>query len=225
MVKQIARSMVAHTPASVELDDLIQAGSIGLLRALERFEPDKGVPLRAFVRPCIKGAVLDYLRETDWAPRSVRRFAKQLASAQAQLCTRLQRSPTRVELAVLMHRSVQDVDEMVRSSEAREPRSLDAPCANDRGPPLLELLVSPNCCESDAEASQQREILNLEVARLPANERHAVERYFRDDLGVKEIALELGVSESRVSQLHHAGTERIAQRLKRLIGSSFSPSF
>jgi len=217
LVTGIARRVFARVPSSIDLDDLIQEGCIGLLAAIERYDTRIGVPLSVFARHRIKGAILDMLRGTDWVPRSVRRRANRLASVSAALTEQLGRAPTREELCGELGISAVRLERMTRNSEIYHLTSLDAPATADSDQPLIELVADPTNPYAAREEAEVLVAIHAAMETLPVNEAHAVRRYFLDERGLKEIAREIGISESRASQLRRGGTTHLAERLAPLI--------
>jgi len=212
LVQSIARRVHARLPSSLDLDDMVQEGAFGLMAALERYDARRGVPFSAFAHSRIKGAILDMLRGTDWVPRSVRRRAERLRDTTQLLTEELGRAPSQVELAAELGITVRRLERMVRNAELRQVVSLDA---------LLESgdwALVERIPDADAGTlSEQAEVsaaLAEGVAALPANEAYAVHRYYYEGLGLKAIAAEMGVSESRVSQLRRRGTSRMRERME-----------
>lgn len=217
LVSTIARRVFARVPSSIDLDDLIQEGCIGLLAAIERYDARIGVPLSVFARHRIKGAILDMLRGTDWVPRSVRRRANRLSSVTAELTERLGRAPTREELRGELGISAVRLERMERNSELYHVTSLDAPASADSDQPLVDLVADPTDPYAAREEAEVLLAVHAAMSTLPVNEERAVRRYFLDERGLKEIARELGISESRASQLRRGGTTHLAERLGALL--------
>ncbi len=216
MVRRLASRMITKLPANVELDDLIQAGMIGLMDAMTRYEQGHGAQFETFAMQRVRGAMLDELRGTDWVPRSVRKNQRSISQAVQVLEQRLQRAPTDVEIAQQLDVSIDDYHDMltdVRSgqlvymdnydSEDGDGHYLDQHCVDERADPLTQL--------GDL---RFREALVAAIENLPEREQYVMSMYYEHDMNLKEIAAVLGVTESRVCQLHSQSVARLRAKLK-----------
>jgi RNA polymerase sigma factor for flagellar operon FliA len=217
LVKRLAHQMRAKLPASVEVDDLIQAGMIGLLDAISRYEDDHGAQFETYAVLRIRGAMLDELRSNDWMPRSTRQNMRKVEQAMAALQQQLGRPPSESEIARSMKLSLADYQDMLGDSgghqlvyyedfhdEDGNDSWLDR-YAVDEDDPLRALL------ETDF-----RQAVIDAIDSLPPREKMLMGLYYEEELNLKEIGAVMGVSESRVSQLHSQAVGRLRTYLREL---------
>jgi len=216
LVKALAQRLAQRLPAQVELTDLVSVGVLGLIDAATRYKASTGVPFDAFARRRVQGAMLDALRDLDWAPRSLRKMRRDLDAAIAKLRHELKREPSDLEIAESMQISEVEYDRLldhVRSLELGALRQLDAP--NQDGSSLLELVIDP---DEGPEATLERTELRAHLARalveLPERERQILALYYEEELTMAEIGAVIGVCESRVSQLRSLALSRLRVSLK-----------
>jgi RNA polymerase sigma factor for flagellar operon FliA len=220
LVKTLAQRLAQRLPSQVEMNDLISVGVLGLIDAATRYRPSLGVPFEAFARRRVNGAMLDALRELDWAPRSLRRLRREMDAAVASLLHRLGREPREEEIAQAMDLSVPAYEkalEQLRTLEVGSVRQLDAPTPD--GTPLIELCIDGS---EDAVAQLERKELKLHLARaiegLPERERQILAMYYQEELTLAEIGDVIGVCESRVSQLRSLAISRLRTLLRTSLG-------
>lgn len=215
LVDAIARRIARRLPRHVEHEELVQNGMIGLIEAVDRFDPSMGVPLAAFARSRVRGAIVDGLRRADWVPRSVRREATWLDEAAATLRQRLGREASEVELARAMQLEPAAVGRLRARADVGAPLSLDAPADEEGAARLVERLAGESVDPERALEHHQRhrEILGA-VHRLPERQRAALLLYYADGLTLREIGARLGVCESRVCQINRAGLASIRAELQ-----------
>jgi RNA polymerase sigma factor for flagellar operon FliA len=217
LVHHVARRMAARVSDVVEVDDLVSAGTLGLVQALEGFDLSRGLAFSTFAMRRIQGAILDELRSRDWVPRSVRARGRQLAQAVSELEARLGRTPSPAEVAERLGielttywRWREDVDGAVLVSldSAAPPEHGDAAS-------LEETLGDPEAAIPGAalEADEAASLLQHAIGRLPARERTVLALYYDEQLTLRQIAEVLHVTESRVSQLRSQALRRLRQRL------------
>lgn len=216
LVKAMARRLAQRLPAQVEMSDLISVGVMGLIDAAGRYRPSMGVPFDAFARRRVHGAMLDALRDLDWAPRSLRRMRRELDGAVAKLRSDLRREPTEDEVAGEMHMSATEyakVVDQVRTLDVGAIRQLDA--TGDDGQPLLELCIDPEeGPDVRLERKELRALLAQAILDLPERERHILALYYEEEMTMAEIGAVIGVCESRVSQLRSLALSRLRTGLK-----------
>jgi RNA polymerase sigma factor for flagellar operon FliA len=216
LVKALAQRLVQRLPSQVEVTDLISVGILGLMDAATRYKPSTGVPFDAFARRRVQGAMLDALRDLDWAPRSLRKLRRDLDGAIARLRHDLGREPTDSEIAGAMNLSEAEYDralDQVRSLELGALRQLDAP--NQDGLSLLELCIDPDeGPDARLERTELREHLARALAELPERERQILALYYEEELTMAEIGAVIGVCESRVSQLRSLALSRLRVSLR-----------
>ncbi|MEO6078213.1 MAG: RNA polymerase sigma factor FliA [Steroidobacteraceae bacterium] len=208
LVKRIAYHLAGRLPPSVEVDDLIQAGMIGLLEAASHYASDRGASFETYAGIRIRGAMIDALRKQDWAPRSVHRKARAAASAIREIENREGREAREVEIAAAMDIPIDEYHRIVQDAAACQLASIDevaaaAAVADRDANPLLE-----------TESGALRSAVATAIAGLPERERLVMSMYYDDELNLKEIGLVLGISESRVCQLHGQALVRLRSRLR-----------
>lgn len=217
-VKYVAGRMAIHLPSNVEYDDLVSYGIFGLLDSIDKFDPARQVKFKTYAKTRIRGAILDELRVLDWTPRSIRQKAKQLEKSMLELESRLGREPSDDELATYMKTSVKELHKLYEETNQSLMMSLDEGDPDGEGnvsrKDFLEdvNLITP---EKNAEKNELKRILADEISRLSERERLVVTLYYHEQLTSKEIGKILGVSDSRISQLHTKAILRLRGRLAR----------
>ncbi|HTY02157.1 MAG TPA: RNA polymerase sigma factor FliA [Rhodocyclaceae bacterium] len=211
LVKRLAFQLMAKLPASVQADDLIQNGMIGLLDALSRFEEGMGAQFETYAVQRIRGAMLDGLRENDWVPRGVRREMRRVEEAIQRLEHRHGRSPSEGELADALGMPLAEYQRLLQDArghqliyledlaEEHEESYLDRNCA---GPALADPLAL-------LEDLDVKKVLVGAIDALPDREKQVMALYYDEELNLKEIGEILGVTESRVCQLHSQAVARL----------------
>jgi RNA polymerase sigma factor FliA len=227
LVKYVAGRLGSGLPAHVEEGDLVSYGLLGLIGAIERFDPDRDIKFETYAIARIKGSIIDELRSMDWVPRSVRARARDIERAIADLEGKLNRAPNDEEIAAklgitedelsdslleISRSSIAALDELWQSSASGDPVA------------LIDTIEDPEAPEPQAAMSQTelREALGEAIARLPEREKLVVTLYYYEELTLREIGEVLGVTESRVSQLHTKAILRLNARLAG--GVSASPA-
>ncbi len=211
LVKALAQRLAQRLPTQVEMTDLVGAGVLGLIDAASRYKPATGVPFDAFARRRVQGAMLDALRDLDWAPRSLRKMRRDLDGAIARLRHQMQREPADAEIAGAMNLSETEYDhvlDQMKSLELGALRQLDAP--TEEGASLIELVIDPDeGPETCVQRSELREHLASALSELPDRERQILALYYEEELTMAEIGAVIGVCESRVSQLRSLALSRL----------------
>ncbi len=210
LVKAIAVRVYENLPVHVDLDDLVHAGILGLFDAATKFDPEKQVVFSSYAKHRIKGAILDSLRQLDWASRDLRRRHKQLEAATRDLAAELQRAPTEAEIAaklgvdvdrwrqmMLDLRSVGLVSASTRSNENDDMPAPDFPSKPETQP------------DSMCAREQLRSVLASAMQTLPERYKKVVVLYYTNEMTMKEIGGVLGINESRVSQIHKSALEKM----------------
>jgi RNA polymerase sigma factor for flagellar operon FliA len=219
LVKYVAGRLASGLPAHVEEADLISYGLIGLMNAVERFELDREIKFETYAITRIRGAILDELRSQDWVPRSVRARAREIERANAKLENRLQRAPTDEELAAALGTSVEELLESLLQISTSTIAALDELwTVSDAGGDqvaLLDTLHDPGAPDPSrvVDEGQLRDRVADAIARLPEREKLVVALYYYENLTLREIGEVLGVTESRVSQLHTRAVLRLRSRM------------
>ncbi|MES2934954.1 MAG: RNA polymerase sigma factor FliA [Pseudomonadota bacterium] len=216
LVKRLAHHMKAKLPASVEVDDLVQAGMIGLLDAINRYEEEHGAQFETYAVLRIRGAMLDELRSSDWLPRGVRQNMRKIEVAMSTLQQRLGHSPNESEVAKLLKLSLAEYQDLLvegtghqllyyedfHDSEGND-SFLDRHYVDENSDPLHSLLNG-----------DFRQAVIDAIDALPEREKLLMGLYYEQELNLKEIGAVMGVSESRVCQLHSQAVARLRASLR-----------
>ncbi len=220
-IKYIAQRISTKLPSHVELNDLVSAGILGLLDAIEKFDPNRGVKFKTYAELRIKGAILDSLRNLDWAPRSLRKKSKDLERVYRDLEQRLGRPAMDKEVCEAMDISLEEFYELVDQIKGLNLGSFQELSGQDEdknSEPLVKYV--PDTPQMDPffvfHKSEIRGILSTAIDALPKKERLVVSLYYFDELTMKEIGKVLGVNESRVSQLHTKAMLRLRTKLRKV---------
>lgn len=212
LVKFVAGRVGAGLPNSVDPGDLVSAGVFGLIDAVERFDPERGVKFETFAVPRIRGAVFDGLRSLDWVPRSVRSRAREVEGAFTELELRFGRAPTDEEIAGHLKISSTEFKKWLVAIASTTVGPLDRALVAGAEPRSLsgETPDSPAALFEDGEV---RRLVRGEVRRLPEREKLVLSLYYDESLTLAEIGVVLGVTESRVSQIHTKAVLHLRARL------------
>ena len=217
LVKRIAHHMMARLPASVQVDDLIQAGMIGLLDAIKRYEGSHGRQFESYAAQRIRGSILDELREADWLPRGVRKKMSQIDMAVRTLEQRMGRTPSEQELATELEIPLTEYQGTLQDARGGQlmfyedfQKTDDEPffdrlCSDSQNDPL-ELLMD----------DRLKKMLVNAIGDLPTREKMVMGMHYEKEMNLREIGEVLGVSESRVCQLHTQAVARLRSRLRSL---------
>ena len=216
LVKRLAHQMKAKLPPSVEVDDLIQAGMIGLLDAVSRYEETHGAQFETYAVQRIRGAMLDELRSSDWLPRSMRQNMRKIEEAMNALQQRLGRPPNESEVAKQLKLSLADYQELLNEGGGHQlvyyedfhdgdgnEHFLDRYASDEEGDPLQALMNTGF-----------RSALIEAIQTLPEREKILMGLYYEQEMNLKEIGAVMGVSESRVCQLHSQAIARLRSTLR-----------
>ncbi|MCC7286247.1 MAG: RNA polymerase sigma factor FliA [Burkholderiaceae bacterium] len=215
LVRRLAHQMIAKLPANVELDDLIQVGMIGLNDALSRFDAGQGVQFETFATQRIRGAMLDELRGGDWMSRGDRRHQRAIETAVHKLEQRLQRAPSESEIADEMGMLLGDYQELLGKVRGTQLFYLED-LSGDDGDDFLDRHVADDGADPLAmlQDHRMRSALVDAIGKLPEREQYVMSMYYEHDMNLKEIAAVLGVTESRICQLHSQSIARLRSRLR-----------
>ncbi len=217
LVRHVLGRLPISTPAFMDNDDLFAVGVLGLMNAAESFNPNKGAKFKTYAYLMIRGAILDELRRYDIVPRSRRDRIKLFHRTEEELRDALGRDPTPEEIADAMGLTVEKVDDILVNMQAASLLSLDdASDSSDEGSHRLAdclACMSTPTPQDDAEKKELLDQLSREIQLLPERERHVIVLYYGRGLYLKEIGEVLGVTESRVSQLHSRAVYRLNKAL------------
>ena len=220
LVKYVAGRMSSGLPSHVEESDLISYGLLGLISAIERFEPEREIKFETFAITRIKGSIIDELRSLDWVPRSVRTKAREIEKANAKLEHKLHRAPTDQEMAAELGVEVDEFQEsLVRISNSSVVALDELWTVSDASGDqvsLLDTIQDPQALDPamEMDTTEMKDRLADAIARLPEREKLVVALYYYENLTLREIGEVLGVTESRVSQLHTKAVLRLKSRLQ-----------
>ena len=212
LVRRIAHHLAARLPASVEVDDLIQAGMIGLIEASRSYDPDQGASFETYASIRIRGSMIDEIRRGDWVPRSVHRRARDAAATIRRLEQASGRAASATEVAEAMEMPLPDYLRLIEDAARGQVLSLESRI-EDQGELDTPATGGPNP-QQVLERSQFGEELGKAISVLPEREQLVLSLYYEQELNLKEIGAVLGVSESRVCQIHGQAMLRLRGRLK-----------
>ncbi|MCE8014878.1 RNA polymerase sigma factor FliA [Halomonas sp. MCCC 1A17488] len=211
LVRRQALSMQVRLPSSIELDDLIQAGTVGLLEAMGRFDASQGASFATFASQRIRGAMLDELRSRDWLPRSVRRNARAVDEAVRRLEQSLGRPAEETEIAGELDMGLEEYRQLLSDTNSGHLLPFEALMAEGVEPGIEDASIdTPYRMLIDEEKRRQ---LAEGIEALPEREKLLMALYYQEELNLKEIGVVLGVTESRVCQLHSQAVSRLRARL------------
>ncbi|EMB9076148.1 RNA polymerase sigma factor FliA [Enterobacter cloacae] len=215
LVRQEALRLIKRLPASVELDDLIQAGAIGFLNAVETFDPKKGVTLSAWITQRVKWALLDELRESDWVPRRVRTHTREIVALIQQIEQEKGGEATEADIAERMGVSLKEFQQMLADNNSSQMYSMDELQENyaDSWETNGDENEQLNPLHSTLKQNLMEQIAD-HIQYIPEREQVLLQLYYLQDLNMKEIGLILGITETRVSQLHSLALKRLRSRLE-----------
>jgi RNA polymerase sigma factor for flagellar operon FliA len=209
LVKFVAGRLAAGLPKTVDTGDLVSAGVFGLMNAIDRFDPSQGFKFETYAVPRIRGAILDGLRALDWVPRSVRSRSRSVQDAIARLEHEFGRTPTDEEIATDLNITVEELEKWLADIAAGSVGPLDH-VAMDNAPAEADAQLQPGRAMEEGEL---RDAMRSEISRLPEREQAILILYYEDGLTLAEIGDALGVTESRVSQIHTKAVLQLRSRL------------
>ncbi len=211
LVKKIALHMLARLPASVQLDDLMQAGMIGLLEAAQKYQSNKGASFETYAGIRIRGAIVDEMRKGDWVPRSVHRNARRVAQAIKAVEDRTGSEAQDADVAAELEMTLSEYHACLADANTGRLFSLDE--LNESGElPIEEAEREDNPLEGITSEAFRRSLAEA-IGELPEREKLVLSLYYQEELNLKEIGAVIGVSESRVSQIHSQAAMRLRARL------------
>jgi RNA polymerase sigma factor FliA len=219
LVQHIAGRLVAKLPAHVAKDDLISAGVVGLIDAVDRYDCTKGCSLKTYASLRIRGAMVDELRSQDWVPRTVHRDEKIYENAAEKLGQKFGREASPEEIRIELGMTPQAFELFSERTQSIVSFSLNEACSDEDGNSIDRGEIMPNLATPTAFdeilREEDRTILHEELNRLPKNEKLVLCLYYMEDLRLKEIAAILEVSESRVSQIHTEALRRLTAAMQK----------
>jgi RNA polymerase sigma factor for flagellar operon FliA len=215
LVKFVAHRVASRLPSHVELDDLIHSGILGLMDAIEKFEPSRNIKFKTYAELRIKGAILDGLRELDWVPRSLRRKKKDIEGAYHMLEQQMGRAATDEQVAVHLGITLDELHKNLDDLKGVTLGTFVEVGEDGEGESLISFVPDPDAEDPSQtfQASEIKEILRDAMEVLPKKEKFVVQLYYFDELTMKEIGTLLNITESRVSQLHTKAMLRLRGKL------------
>lgn len=221
LVKYVAGRLAMRLPASVELEDLISYGIFGLIDAIEKYNPEYNVKFETYAIARIKGSMLDGLRALDWVPHSLRQKAREVERVYAKLEGELGRSATDEEVAAALGITTDELSQLITDIGSTSIVSLDDLWYEGEGSgPIraIDMIEDEGAVDPqiNVEFSERKRLLAEAIDKLPEREKLVVTLYYYEGLTAKEIAAALGVSQSRISQLHSKAILRLRGRLSRM---------
>jgi RNA polymerase sigma factor for flagellar operon FliA len=213
-VRLIARRIQERLPESISLDDLVSTGVLGLISAIDNFDPSHNVKLKTYAEYKIRGAILDSLRGLDWAPRQKRRKAKQIEAAIAAAEQKLKRSPTEEEIAFELRVSIDEYHSWLVEIRGLNVASLEY-AGSDQGKDLLHFLpdADDNLPSTLLERSELERLLAASIGVIPKIEQTVLSLYYHQELTLREIAQVVNLHESRISQLKSQAILRLRSHM------------
>ena len=219
LIKHIAHRVAIRVPNNVEIRDLINAGVLGLMDAIEKFEPERNVKFKTYAEVRIRGAILDSLRDLDWAPRSLRKKSKDLERMYTDLSQKLGRPATDEEVSEAMGGNIEDFHALVDQLHGLTIGSFENLSDSEDSENYINYY--PDDGSNDPyvkfESNEVTRLLAEAIEELPEKERLVLSLYYFEEFTMKEIGALLGVNESRVSQLHTKATLRLRGKLGKLV--------
>jgi RNA polymerase sigma factor for flagellar operon FliA len=221
-VKYIAKRIHDRLPPHILLEDLVHAGILGLIEAIQRFDPARHVELKSFAKHRIQGAILDSLRDLDWSPRPLRRKARRIEEAQQKLRARLGYSPSESQLAEELGMSLDKFQHLLGELRGLDLRSLHSEGAEEGFERELRNASQTTSADDPFAVclrSEMNGLLAKAIDELPTRERQLLALYYYEELTMKEAGAVLGIGEARVSQLHSAAIVRLRARMSELLSA------
>lgn len=222
MIKYVANRIALRLPPHIEVDDLISVGAIGLMDAIEKYDPSRGAKFKTYAEFRVRGSILDELRSLDWVPRSVRQKASNLDAVSSKLQSKLGRLPEDEEIAKEMGVTLEEFFKTLNETRNMPLLSLeDLGIARDSGDKqsLLDTLEGKGDVDPQTQMrlTELKNLIAAAIDSLPEKERLMVSLYYYEELTMKEIGEVLGITESRISQIHSKAVYRLRTKLKSLI--------
>lgn len=214
LVRQEALRLQKRLPASVELDDLIQAGAIGFLAAIDNFDPKKGVTLSAWIVQRVRWSLLDELRERDWVPRRVRTHTREISATIQKIEQEKGSAATEAEIAQRMGVTPEEFQGMLNDNNSSQICSIDE--LQEYYSDTWETVCEENDLLNPLYETMQKNLMSeiaAHIRMIPEREQRILQLYYQEEFNMKEISLVLGITETRVSQLHSLAVKRLRSRM------------
>lgn len=218
-VRYIARRIHDRLPSHVPFDDLVHAGIVGLIDAVDKFDPGRNVQLKSYARFRIRGAILDSLRQMDWSPRALRRQARRIEEAQREIAMKEGRAATDTETAAHLGIPLGEYQQVLGDLRGLDLGSLQA-ASGEETPENPHISLTAKGEDDPFQLclrSEMRTFLAAAIEELEEKERHVLGLYYLEELTMKEVGLILDIGESRVSQIHTAAILRLRGRMREKI--------
>lgn len=215
LVKRIALHLLARMPASVQLDDLVQAGMLGLMEAARKYDGDRGASFETYAGIRIRGAMVDEMRRGDWVPRSVHRNARRITEAMHIVEGRVGRDASDVEIAEQMGIELEEYHDMANDTLAGRLFSFED-VLEEQEQGTVPSILQDDSMQTPSDVAQNdalRSAMARAIDELPEREKLVLSLYYDEEMNLKEIGLVLGVSESRISQIHSQAALRLKKKL------------
>ncbi len=223
LIKYIAQKIASRLPSNIEVDDLISCGVIGLMDAIEKFDPSRDNKFKTYAEFRIRGAILDELRAQDWVPRSIREKAKMVERTYSKLEASLGRPATDDEMCAELHMNQEEFHDLLNKAKSISLLNIDDSATFNRGDKkLMAGLMETNKSANPYNAvsfKDVREKIKEGIMALPEKQRLVLSLYYYEDLNLKEIGQVLDVTESRVSQLHTQAVLKLRGKLRNIFDS------
>lgn len=213
LVKKIALHLKAKLPDNVQIDDLTQAGMIGLLNAVKSFDASKGAKFETYAGIRIRGSILDEVRTSDWTPRSVSKNIRETAQAIRRVESRTRKKATDREIATEMELSLDQYHKLLRDSAGTQLLSTDE-ITDEDGNPALNISSAELEPHQALQNDSLRDLIIQSINQLPEREQLMMSMYYDDEMNLKEIGAVMELSESRVSQIHSQAMARIRAKIE-----------
>lgn len=216
MVKRLAHHMLSRLPANVEYDDMLQAGMIGLMDAIGRYEEGQGTQFETYANQRIRGAMLDELRSNDWLPRSVRKNQREIQNAMSALEQKLGRAASETEVAREMNLPLDEYQALLQDAKGSQLFYFEDFSHDEDSGGYLDRHLSDSSGDPAAILNDKRfkTALVKHIEDLPEREKQLMGLYYEQDLNFREIAAVMGVTESRICQLHSQAVNRLRAKLR-----------
>lgn len=214
LVKYIADRMAIRLPPNISRDELISAGTVGLLDALDKFDSEMGIKFQTYAEHRIKGAILDELRKTDWIPRSIRKDIHRIEDAITAIKSRLGREPDDFEVAQEIGIDIDSYYRMIGGAQSIGLLSLDQIMPDGSVPKFAKQISNTPSPFDELKIKEVKNIISEALLSLPKKEQLVISLYYYDELTLNEIARVLGLTESRISQIHSKAIITLRAKLR-----------